>query len=774
MNLTAIFRGNAGKITIFNEIIRLTSILAVMKRPLLITIGAFALLPLKGQTDSLRVKSLLQAAASFLREETSSKIPAYFPTPPNEKDLDSACYYLKKASTLSDSLHQDAYTNEILCLLGKVYMRKENPKEARRYFMQAIANTRASGDREAEAHIWLRWAGGRESWKETNYPDIIAALQQAKSLFGQTGDNEQLAQTLLSIGFFYILQGEMNQAELTYLKAVELYQAAGNRKLDPTYVVLSNINRYKGDFNRALLFALKAKKSMEETGNTASADNVYGELALVYQELGQSDESIEWYKKTIKIREEAHAPQIVIYRTTGLLVQELLKEGKTREGLAAVLEMRKKSPPVGKLESASISQISAYCYEALKDYRLAERSYLEMIKLYEQNRWNDELTNIAFFDIGKFYINRQQFDKGEYYLRKVLKTTPGANLLSRVRDGHQMLFKVDSANRRYLSAIRHYQLFKTLNDSLFNDTKSKQIEELQIQYRTEAKDKDILLKQQNIQLLTKQSQLQQGQLKDADLMRNVTLCGIAVSIIIAGLSFSRYRIKQKANKVLLSQKEEIRSKNSSLEHLVSEKEWLLREIHHRVKNNLQIIMSLLNSQSSYLNDGPALAAIRSSQQRVHSISLIHNKLYQTENLSIIDMQVYIRELVEYLRDSLSTGHKIIFNLNVDPLELGVYLAVPLGLILNEAITNAIKYAFPGDRTGIIWIGLHQEESCLYSLSITDNGIGISSTLIDKGGGSLGITLMKGLTEEIAGSFSLDQDGGTKVHVSFMTNTEIKE
>src|ERR1700731_2352254 len=109
----------------------------MMKRLLLITIGAFALLPLQGQTDSLRVKSLLQAAASFLREETSGQIP-------NEKDLDSACYYLKIAWTLSDSLHQDAYTNEILCHLGKVYTKKENPKEAKRYFMQAIANTRAS------------------------------------------------------------------------------------------------------------------------------------------------------------------------------------------------------------------------------------------------------------------------------------------------------------------------------------------------------------------------------------------------------------------------------------------------------------------------------------------------------------------------------------------------------------------------------------------------------------------------------------------------------
>ena len=105
-------------------------------------------------------------------------------------------------------------------------------------------------------------------------------------------------------------------------------------------------------------------------------------------------------------------------------------------------------------------------------------------------------------------------------------------------------------------------------------------------------------------------------------------------------------------------------------------------------------MSLLNSQSAYINNEPALTAIHDSQHRVHAMSLIHQKLYSSENVSSIDISLYIRELVSYLADSFNTGQRIRFEFDVEPLELDVSQAVPLGLILNEAITNSIKYAFP--------------------------------------------------------------------------------
>jgi two-component sensor histidine kinase len=207
---------------------------------------------------------------------------------------------------------------------------------------------------------------------------------------------------------------------------------------------------------------------------------------------------------------------------------------------------------------------------------------------------------------------------------------------------------------------------------------------------------------------------------------------------------------------------------------VKEKEWLLKEVHHRVKNNLQIIMSLLNSQSAYLDNDAALLAIRNSQQRIHAISLIHQKLYQSDNMSSIDMPVYIRELVEYLRDSFTTGQLIRFKLDVDPIELDVSQAVPLGLILNEAITNAIKYAFPGGRPGLISITLRHYTVSRLSLIISDNGAGIPDAIVNRPASSLGLSLMKGLTEEIAGAFCVENNQGTLIKVAFVSMQPVQQ
>ena len=171
---------------------------------------------------------------------------------------------------------------------------------------------------------------------------------------------------------------------------------------------------------------------------------------------------------------------------------------------------------------------------------------------------------------------------------------------------------------------------------------------MKIAYATEQKDSLIKFKEQNIQLLTKQDQLQKSKLQQGAILRNISFAVVALLIIIMALLYNRYQLKQRTNRKLESQQSEIAKQNLSLQHLVNEKEWLLKEIHHRVKNNLQIVMSLLNSQSAYIDNEPALTAIHDSQHRVHAMSLIHQKLYNSENVSSIDMSFYIRELVSYL------------------------------------------------------------------------------------------------------------------------------
>jgi two-component sensor histidine kinase len=336
----------------------------------------------------------------------------------------------------------------------------------------------------------------------------------------------------------------------------------------------------------------------------------------------------------------------------------------------------------------------------------------------------------------------------------------------RIALGHQIWYILDSAQGNYRGAFNHLLQNKKINDSIFNATKARQLQQLEIEYETAKKQDSIKLKNLDISLLTQKNNLQQANLKQASLIKNVTIAGIVLAIIIIALLYRQYRHKQKSNTV-------ITQKNEQLQHFLTEKEWLLKEIHHRVKNNLQIVMSLLNSQSAYIDNEPALTAIHDSQHRVHAMSLIHQKLYGTDNVSTIDMQSYIRELASYLRDSFDTGQRIRFEFDIAPLELDVSQSVPLGLILNEAITNSIKYAFPDKRDGVIAISLSNTALHHYLLRISDNGVGMPSPTGSKKKGSLGMSLMAGLAQDLEGDLAVDNSNGTTIKISFVHDITIK-
>jgi two-component sensor histidine kinase len=212
--------------------------------------------------------------------------------------------------------------------------------------------------------------------------------------------------------------------------------------------------------------------------------------------------------------------------------------------------------------------------------------------------------------------------------------------------------------------------------------------------------------------------------------------------------------------------EEINHKNQLLQQLLTEKECLLKEIHHRVKNNLQVVMSLLESQADSLQDKAALSAIQESQHRVQAIVLIHQKLYQTESLARIPLNSYIEEVVAYLSDSYSLYQPIRFDLHVEDIELDVTLAVPLGLIINEAITNAFKYAYPDHRSGIISLKLHRLEEASYQLIISDDGVGLPASYDPSRSRSLGMTLIHGFSRQLGAKLAITSPPGMCISLIF--------
>ncbi len=207
-----------------------------------------------------------------------------------------------------------------------------------------------------------------------------------------------------------------------------------------------------------------------------------------------------------------------------------------------------------------------------------------------------------------------------------------------------------------------------------------------------------------------------------------------------------------------------RKTNKLLKHQNEEKEFLLKEIHHRVKNNLEIVSSLLALQSDQINDPKIKDAMLNSQQRVHSMSMIHQKLYQGKGLSHIEMKDYFKNLGNYVIQTYGTENQVELLCDMEPLEVDIDHAIPLGLIVNELLSNSMKYAFPDNIPGKITIRLVQKGAVLH-LEVADNGVGRSMDKKTIGTG-FGTQLIQLLTEQLDGVMTLVVKEGTAVSFDF--------
>ncbi|MCD1296158.1 hypothetical protein CUJ83_14235 [Methanocella sp. CWC-04] len=197
-----------------------------------------------------------------------------------------------------------------------------------------------------------------------------------------------------------------------------------------------------------------------------------------------------------------------------------------------------------------------------------------------------------------------------------------------------------------------------------------------------------------------------------------------------------------------------------------EKDVLLKEVHHRVKNNLQIVSSLLSLQSGYVRDERDVELFRESQNRVKSMAFIHERMYQSKDLSRIDFEEYIQSLTMHLLRSYgASGDRIVLNMDVDNVLLGVDTAIPCGLIVNELVSNSLKYAFPDGEKGSISVGLHNDNG-KYILVVGDNGIGLPEDLDLRNTTTLGLQLVNTLVNQLEGEMELERDSGTLFRIMF--------
>jgi two-component sensor histidine kinase len=364
----------------------------------------------------------------------------------------------------------------------------------------------------------------------------------------------------------------------------------------------------------------------------------------------------------------------------------------------------------------------------------------------------------------KLYIQQNQVAKAEPLAIRLQKDGMQYHAKAFISEGYKALSDIAHIRKQDALALEYYRQFNAWDDSVFNDTKQRSLANVQSRAELAQKELEVQYKTNEKTQENKILKLQNGNLRN-------TLIGAGVLalmlILLAFLVMRMNRIKEVDNKLLKQQKQQIELQSQ-------EKDTLMLEIHHRVKNNLQIVSSLLNLQANSMADENAITALRESQNRVKSIALIHQKLYAQEALSAILLEEYINQLSADLK-SVFNAQMVTIRCAVYPphLRLNMDTSIPLGVILNELITNSIKYAQVNKQGGVISIDIKDNLDGTCTLQFSDNGIGMPAGFDFKTAATLGMRIVNELTRQIRGTLTYSADVGSKFTLIFPLDAQKK-
>lgn len=638
----------------------------------------------------------------------------YLFKPGSEKaDMDSALFFIQQA---------DTWPGESLSLLGKYYYQAGNIAESQKCFSKVVA---LGGE---PASLALAYENQGKHLPDHD-PKKAGYLERSLALYHQLQMKEKEIEIRM-----YLAEANRPLAEKQWLQILALQKAIGYRHTLYTTHALSRLADMKADHAAALSYARQAIDNMQETGDSTLACLFYTRMGNVYDHLNKPEEALDWYQRSYS---GYSGKQDLWYKGFISAANLLAYLGRAEEALSLMQEVTASFPPSNTFDKMRLAFIKGYSYEHLKDNTLAAINYDTFTSMAEKFPLPSGYTETpeAFYQVSLFYFNQGQMAKARTYLQKALDYTSGSMTgIQNLAGIHLLYSKLDSAAGRYASALQYRIKYTFYRDSLL----SNQMQELKVEYETAKKDQDI-------QLRTQSGQLQQAAMQQSGFLRNIILGALLAVLVIGGLFYNQYRLKQVANK-----------KNTDLQHLVHEKESLLKEAHHRIKNNLQTIVNVLESQST----------VQDRQNRAYAMSLIHRT---SANAAFVNIRSYMTDLVNHLRESFDVSRQIHIHLHIPSLELDVSQAVPVTLIINEAISNSIKYAFPRKEIGQeITVCMERGDDNEITLTISDNGIGLPPDTEN----GIGLQLMNGLVEDINGTFAITSAEGTLVTIHFLANTPL--
>ena len=611
------------------------------------------------------------------------------------------------------------------------------------------------------------------------YDSALLFFRKALDANSATKDIELRGVITNDLGYSFYQQNILDSSLIYYHKAFEIKKQVGKPK--PIAATLNGIGlvyRTRNNITAAYSYYKEALTIYESLGDKAAL-SVMSNIATLYNLQKKYDSATAIFKK--------------IYSSAATFKDENM------------------------MFNAQVNLALALNYQ--EKFAEALPTFQELVNNPRVKQLED-INNAVQYGLGQSYMGIKDYAKAIPILKNCLTLRFRNTKYQSLAAITNLLYIAEKEQKNYQQALEYYLLVKSYNDSLLNSSRTALIEELDTKYKTAQKEhqiilldkdnklKDISLKQeqqnlllaqiknnerqQQIELLNKNNevkdlsikeqqqylQLQKNQniekeqqiallnkdnevknllLKESkrtQLLYTLGLSLLAIAVVSALVLFS---IKQRANKQLAE-------KNKIISKSLHDKEVLLKEIHHRVKNNLQVVSSLLNLQSRNIKDVQAQAAIKEGRDRVKSMAIIHENLYQEDNLTGVDMKNYIEKLTENLFVSYNIAHgSIQLQTDIDAMQLDVDTVIPIGLILNELISNALKYAFTENETGILSVTLKQQNNDLL-LAVKDNGKGLPEGWDINQLNSLGFQIIKSFAQKLKAALMVHNNNGTEVQM----------
>ncbi|MCF2496720.1 sensor histidine kinase [Dyadobacter chenhuakuii] len=683
---------------------------------------------------------------------------------PGSDQMKKALVYLNRSNRISSNLRSRHWITESTILMGKYHFRMGQMTLGRNRFYDVINYHKQIQDKAGEAHWWQE-LGRFIPDTDSTYAIEINSLGRARTLFRQIGNAKEEAECWNNEGYLHEAHGRPDLSEKSYLRELQILKSAGIDQKQPScYHRLSKLMAKRKNHDKALEYALLGLEKIKALNDSSQLMKTYEVIGDLQWAIGNHPESVKFFKLALSTGNwsTSHAHSLLM-RLTNVQIEM----NNAEEAIMFIQSfVRARGNPENNVDKQLFALLIGKCYAKIGKFRTAERYYAEVIRLNDviqskpRFHWYT-VTNIvgaeAYLAAAKFYADQMRFDKSSQYLVNALSS---ANLTPDIeRECRYMIFKNDSIAGNLPASTLNFRRYVSLDDSIHSVTKDEQLKMLKANFKSAQRENDI-------KLLKNEALLHQRQLQLSEQKEIITYAGIFILFCLLGLTYNSFRIKQNKNRQLEAKQDVINKKNIELLKLIDEKELLMKEVHHRVKNNLQIITSLLTSQSFHLSDQSAVKAIDDSRNRIEAITMLHQRIYQSENMVGVAMKSYVSEMVYNLEECFDTAGRIFFAIDVEDIVLDLSQTVPVGLILNEAITNSLKYAFANGSKGHIEVSLIKTGQERLALSISDNGVGLPPELDIAYSPTFGFRLIKGLTADLNGDITIKSESGVNMRIEF--------